>query len=68
MFIKVPKSFEQMLLRCIPKPEWPGDCRDPNVGCWHVVDQKLNSSISDPMHCRKPTVIGSFYCEDHQKR
>jgi hypothetical protein len=65
--IKASSKFEQMLLDSIPKPEWAGDCRDPHAGCWHVVDAKANSTTSDPVHCRKPTVIGTFYCEDHQR-
>jgi len=65
--IKVPSKFEQMLLDSIPKPEWEGDCRDPNAGCWHVTNSNVNSTVADPVHCRKDTVIGTRYCEDHQQ-
>ena len=64
--IKVPKAFEELLLSSIPKPEWVGDCRNPHIGCWYVVDSKNNSSTADPVHCRKTTVVGTFYCEQHQ--
>lgn len=49
-------------------PEYEGDTRDPMAGCWHVTDQMHNSSSFGPNHCRKPCVIGSRYCEDHQVR
>jgi len=49
-------------------PEWPGDVRDPKVGCWHVLDTKPNSTTSDPVHCRQRCVDGSRYCEQHQHR
>lgn len=50
------------------KPEWPGDIRDPSAGCWHEVDSAVNSTVSDPVHCRQPVVAGTKYCKDHQRK
>ncbi len=49
-------------------PEWEGDIRDPMAGCWHETDQMHNSTSFGPNHCRKPCVIGSRYCDEHQAR
>lgn len=48
--------------------EYDGDIRDPKAGCWHVTDQMHNSTSFGPNHCRKPCLVGSRYCEDHQDR
>ncbi len=48
------------------EPEWDGDCRHPDAGCWHVVSSQINSTVADPVYCRKPCLIGSRYCNEHQ--
>jgi hypothetical protein len=48
------------------EPEYPGDCRQPEAGCWHVTNSQVNSTTADPDHCRRPCVSGTRYCEQHQ--
>lgn len=48
-------------------PEWEGDIRNPEAGCWHETNGNWNSPAFDADHCRKPCVPGTRYCEQHQR-
>lgn len=51
----------------IPKPEWPGDARDPAAGCWHVINGNWNAPAFDADYCRRPCTPGTRYCEQHNR-
>lgn len=61
------KDIEAELLCPVP-PEYPGDIRHPDAGCWYVTNQNYNSTCFGPDHCRQPCVQGTRYCAEHQSR
>jgi len=47
------------------EPEYPGDVRKPEAGCWHIINSNWNSTSFGPDYCRKPCVPGTLYCDQH---